>query len=87
MSSWRGWLLAAFSAALAIAAFALPPLPQPLSYHAFADCRTIWSIPNFFNVFSNLPYLVAGMLGLSNVFSQDYPDFPTRRPWLLLMVS
>jgi hypothetical protein len=67
MTSWRGWLLAAFTAALAIAAFAVPAMPQPLSYHSFADCRTIWSIPNFFNVVSNLPFLVGGVLGLAQV--------------------
>ena len=28
-----------------IAAMLVPAMPQPLSYHAFADCRTIWSHP------------------------------------------
>jgi len=68
MSRWRGWLLATFSVALAIAAFVVPAMPQPLSYHAFADCRTIWSVPNFFNVASNLPFLAAGALGLVQVY-------------------
>lgn len=68
MKTWRGWLLAGFSIALAIAAFAVPAMPQPLSYHAFADCRTIWSIPNFFNVVSNLPFLAGGALGLAQVY-------------------
>jgi hypothetical protein len=63
-----GWLLAAISIALAVAAFALPAMPQPLSYHAFADCRTIWAVPNFFNVVSNLPFLVGGALGLVQVY-------------------
>lgn len=67
MKGWRGWLLAAITAVLAIAAFVAPAMPQPLSYHAFADCRTIWAIPNFFNVVSNLPFLIAGVLGLAHV--------------------
>jgi hypothetical protein len=69
MNNWRGWLIAAFSVALAVAAAVVPAMPQPLSYHAFADCRTIWAIPNFFNVVSNLPFLVGGALGLVHVTS------------------
>jgi hypothetical protein len=68
MNTWRGWLLAAFSIALAIAAFVVPAMPQPLSYHEFADCRTLWSIPNFFNVVSNLPFLAGGAYGLAQVW-------------------
>src|SRR5205814_9093241 len=45
----------------------VPPMPQRLSYHAFADCRAFWSIPNALNVLSNLPFLVAGGLGLARV--------------------
>jgi hypothetical protein len=68
MNGWRGWLLAGITAVLAIAAFVVPPMPQPLSYHAFADCRTFWAIPNFFNVVSNLPFLIAGALGIVQVY-------------------
>ena len=64
----RLWLLAASAALCIIAAFVVPPMPQPLSYHAFADCRTIWSIPNFFNVLSNLPFLVGGALGFALIW-------------------
>ena len=67
MRSWRGWLLAAITGIFAIAAIVLPAFPQPLSYHQFADCRTIWAVPNFFNVASNVPFLVAGALGLAPV--------------------
>jgi hypothetical protein len=63
-AGWRGWLLVIFTAGLAIAALLVPAMPQPLSYHAFADCRAFWAIPNFFNVISNLPFLVGGALGL-----------------------
>jgi hypothetical protein len=61
---WRGWLLIGSLMACALAAVLAPPMPQPLAYHAFADCRAIWSIPNFFNVVSNLPFLIGGTLGL-----------------------
>ena len=62
LGDWRGSALLALIAGFAIAAFVVPPMPQPLSYHAFADCRTIWVVPNFFNVLSNLPFLVGGGL-------------------------
>ena len=66
--AWRVWLLIGSLAACVIAAVFVPAMPQPLSYHAFADCRAIWSIPNFFNVLSNLPFLVAGGWGLALIF-------------------
>jgi hypothetical protein len=42
----------------------LPAIPQDQSYHQFADDRTIFGIPNFWNVVSNLPFLAAGAAGL-----------------------
>jgi len=42
----------------------VPPIAQPESYHAFADHRRLLGIPNFWNVVSNLPFAVAGLLGL-----------------------
>ena len=44
-------------------------MPQPLSYHAFADCRTFFGVANFFNVVSNLPFLIGGALGLRLIWS------------------
>jgi hypothetical protein len=40
------------------------PIPQSQSYHAFADSRTIWGIPHFFDVISNLAFVLVGLLGL-----------------------
>jgi len=48
----------------------LPPIPQDQSYHQFADQRTIFGIPNFWNVVSNLPFLAVGAAGLWR-FRQD----------------
>lgn len=67
MRSWRGWLLAAITGIFVVAALLLPAFPQPLSYHQFADCRTFWAVPNFFNVVSNVPFLIGGALGLAHV--------------------
>jgi hypothetical protein len=54
------------AAALAVLAFFIfaPPIAQDETYHFFADNRTVWGIPNFWNVVSNLPFAVVGILGL-----------------------
>src|SRR5258708_1963065 len=38
--------------------------PQDSRYHNFADQRHLLGIPNFWNVISNAPFLVVGVLGL-----------------------
>ncbi len=40
------------------------PIPQDVTYHLFVDTRKIWSIPNFWNVVTNIPFAVVGLLGL-----------------------
>jgi hypothetical protein len=58
------WIFGFLSAATLLAAAILPPIPQPVEYHQFADRRIFFSIPNFFNVASNLALLYSGMAGL-----------------------
>jgi hypothetical protein len=54
-------------AAVSLAALLLvPPIPQSQIYHGFADQQTLVGIPNFWNVVSNLPFLLVGTLGLMN---------------------
>ena len=55
------WLLIGGLAGLA---WMLPPIPQPLSYHAFADQRTCWGLPNCLDTASNALFVVAGAIGL-----------------------
>src|SRR5258708_20597329 len=59
----RRWLT---GLALAAAAFFIfvPRIPQDEAYHQFADGRAIAGVPNFWNVVSNLPFAVVGILGL-----------------------
>jgi hypothetical protein len=49
----------------------VPAIPQPQDYHEFADQRTIFGIPHFWNVVSNLPFLLVGALGLIRVPRRD----------------
>src|SRR5258707_13953611 len=54
-------------AAVSLAALLLvPPIPQSQIYHGFADQQTLVGIPNFWNVVSNLPFLLVGALGVMN---------------------
>ncbi len=47
-----------------IATALLPPIPQPQSYHHFADQRTIFGIAHGLDVLSNLGFMASGLLGL-----------------------
>ena len=42
----------------------VPRIAQDETYHLFADSRTIWGIANFWNVASNIPFAVVGLIGL-----------------------
>src|SRR5438094_1837569 len=41
-----------------------PPIAQDQAYHVFADRRTLWGVPNFWNVVSNLIFAVIAIPGL-----------------------
>lgn len=62
----RARFLIAAGVALIVAGFFLfvPPIAQDETYHSFADNRTMLGIPNFWNVASNLPFAIVGILGL-----------------------
>ena len=66
-NNWRGWLLGAVAVGGVAAAFWFAPLPQDPAYHAFADRRTLFGTPNFWNVFSSLPFVLAGAFGLGKL--------------------
>ncbi len=43
----------------------LPFLPQDQGYHGFADSRAWLGMPNALNTLSNLPFIIAGVAGLT----------------------
>jgi len=53
-----------FTIAVGAVAVLLPSIPQPQSYHDFADQRSLLGIPNFGDVASNLLFALAGAWGL-----------------------
>ena len=63
-------LLSGLVLAASIAALLLPPIPQDLVYHEFADRRTLLGIPNFMDVVSNALFLVAGLLGIGYLLKE-----------------
>jgi len=47
-----------------IGAIVIGPIAQNPAYHNFAAQASLWGIPNFFNVMSNLAFLYVGIWGL-----------------------
>ena len=79
--SRRAWLLFVLAAAAIAALIVHGPIAQAESYHMFADRRTIWSVPNLWNVASNLPFLAIGIYGLWTVFAgQGHRTLGVLRP-------
>ena len=64
-------ILVGIFAVLLTTAFLLAPFPVDPNYHNFADRRSIWGIPYFNSVVSNLPFGIAGFMGLWLIFGAD----------------
>ncbi len=47
-----------------IAILGIDPITQDPNYHNFADRRRIFNIDNFYNVLSNLPFVIVGIMGM-----------------------
>jgi hypothetical protein len=76
-------------AAVAFIALRLPPVPQPLSYHHFADQRPWLGIPRFGDVASNLPFAIVGVWGLILLRpgAIRFSDPKERWPYLLVFAG
>ena len=83
--AWKPGVLLAIVVSSALAVWALDPIEQNLSYHAFADTRTLFGIPNGLDVLSNLPFLIVGVLGL-RACAVAAPD-PIRHAWMALFAG
>ena len=49
------------------------PIEQDVHYHFFADDRSFNAIPNFWNVVTNFPFIIIGLLGVITV-AQSRPN-------------
>jgi len=57
-------LLGSWPIAFLILFLAVDPIPQDPAFHAFAPSGAWMGVPHFWNVVSNLPLLIPGILGL-----------------------
>ena len=62
--NYRFWLLIAIAVVLAALAFYFAPIRQSRNFYDYADQRMLLGIPHFWNVISNLPFLLVGLYGL-----------------------
>ena len=84
---WRIAILLVLAAASILLALLSPPIPQDPSYHGFADQRTLAAVPNFWNVLSNLPFVVAGVYGFWAARSARWAERWDRYPWLTIAAA
>lgn len=52
------------------------PYPQPADYFLFADTRPVAGVPNFWNVASNLLFLVFGVAGIRLLYQDQLTVLP-----------
>ncbi|MCG5512715.1 alkaline phytoceramidase [Ectothiorhodospira shaposhnikovii] len=78
---WRTGLLLGVGFLVVTGFLALPPIPQPESYHDFAADRTWLGIPNFPDVASNLAFVVVGVLGVIWVGRHPHRFREARQSW------
>jgi len=52
------------SIAVIVGVFFIKPIPQDLAYHNFIDNKDMIGIPHFWNVMSNVPFLIVGVMAL-----------------------
>jgi hypothetical protein len=67
-------IIVAATLAMIAVVFLFPPIPQSQLYHEFADRRTIFGVPNFLNVISNVLFLFVGVLGVRAVLGDGNRD-------------
>jgi hypothetical protein len=47
--------------------FLIKPIQQDSDYHHFADTNELFSISNFWNVISNIPFVIIGFIGIIQI--------------------
>jgi hypothetical protein len=82
---WRHVVLVLLVVGSLVWVLSLAPIAQDAGYHAFADKRMFLGIPNFFDVVTNLPFLLVGVLGL-RVCLQAKPE-SVRSAWMVLFAG
>lgn len=83
------WLLLVFTLLFVAAAVLLPAVPQPPDYHQFADQRHALGVDHFFDVVSNVAFLLGGIAGLTIVLGgrTRFEQRAERWPWIVFFVG
>ena len=65
------------------------PIPQAPAYHQFADQREFFGVPNFFNVFSNLAFIIIGVYCLRSLvsYTHDTDGFTSKSACYLFFIG
>ena len=77
---WRKILLLIIAIGSLAIMMSFQPIEQSLDYHDFGDRRAFIGIPNFFDVVTNIPFLVVGMAGIKFCLGNRSPSF--RMAWI-----
>jgi hypothetical protein len=82
------WVFGVVTIAVGVTAAVLPRIPQPRSYHDFADQRAWLGIPNFGDVASNLLFALGGAWGLILLFRKSGQErfIDPRERWAYVFV-
>jgi len=64
LSDYRLKIIVAIVVVAIIGVFSIDPIAQDPAYHHFADQRGLINVPNFFDVISNLAFVIVGVLGI-----------------------
>ena len=86
----RVLLILGLAAAGLTVVLCMNPVPQDPHYHDFADQRPIFGLPHFWNVVSNLPFVLAGAAGLHLLLVRRGGRFRERwerAGWVVLLAS
>jgi predicted membrane channel-forming protein YqfA (hemolysin III family) len=66
-------------------AVCLPPIPQDVAYHSFADNKMCWGIENAENVLSNIGFILAGLIGLIKI--RQLPNNTITLMWRFFFIA
>ena len=83
--SWRHAVLVFLLLSPLASLLMIDPIPQDAAYHRFVDSGRFLGVPNFFDVISNLAFLLVGALGIA--FCLKNHTGPGHSAWLVLFVG
>jgi hypothetical protein len=72
---WKLYVIGILTLAAVLVLSILPPISQSQAYHQFADQRVLLDTPNFWNVASNVPFLLVAVPGLIFVLGSGTGPF------------